>query len=398
MKILHCQEADLALISDWHTLGAALDVRANVLAWALRERHRMQRRIRLGKRTVYQSSPALLSIQTRLVTLFEPLQEALPGKEAILAYRRGASFVTSLKGMAGSSLMITGDVRGFYDHVYLGHIEATLAELGFTHTGARLVGRYCVVRNGRHQSLQQGSPASPVLSNLVGARYFDVPIRAWLKREYPNLDMTYLRYCDNLALFVRGEVPDGFAAAYKGAVRALLAEHGFATHDWRTVSDSHPKLNQKFLGLVLNKEARLDRARIDELRAILYNCCFSGFAEEGRRYLFDKGLLRGGEIEDMEAGTVRRKFRQILRGHLAYINPVNAKQGLWLQKLFAAADILDHYQTESIVTRDVVRAAVRSYRNRDESLEVYTGRVAVAAKQAEEEVEALARTLMARTA
>lgn len=397
MKIFHCRQADLALISDWNTLGAALDVRPNVLAWVLKERNGMQRRIQLGKRTVYQSGPALLGIQNRLVMLFEPLQEALPGKDAILAYRRGQSFVKTLKGMTGSSLLITGDVRGFYDHIYLGHLQNTLSAMGFTPTGARLAARYCVVRNGSRQSLQQGSPASPVLSNLVGAKYFDEPIRAWLAREHPNLDVTYLRYCDNLALFVRGEVPVGFAAAYKSAVRVLLAEHGFTTHDWRTISDSHPKQHQQFLGIVLNKQARLERSRIDEMRAILFNCCLHGWDQEGRRFFFDKGLACGEEIEAMAGSAVRRKFCRILRGHLAYINPVNAKQGLWLKKLFAAATALDALHPKNVLSAEPALTAIQSYRNSQESLEAYLGRVMTMAGQAMEELEERVRAATTRT-
>ena len=284
MRCRHVPAQARSLIGDWYTLAAALDVLPHILAWTLRERRKMQRPIRLKKRVVYQSAPALLYVQNRLTTLIAPLVDELPDEDAILAYRQGRSYMSALKQQAGAKLLIHTDVRHYYDHVRLGHIEAALTELGFSPAGARLVGRYCVVNTRQGQTLQQGSPVSPALSNLVGARCFDRPIRAWLRQCYPDLPATYLRYCDNLALFVHGEAPEGFSQAYKSAVKTLLAERGFTTHNWATISNNHPKRNQQFLGIVLNGQARLERSRTDNLRAMLYNCCLHGFVPEGRRY------------------------------------------------------------------------------------------------------------------
>lgn len=382
MKYRHHSAQASTLIYDWYTLGAALDIRPHILAWVLRERNNMQHRIRLGKRTVYRSAPALLAVQNRLITLIEPLVDALPEEDAIIAYRRGRPYMDALKRQAGATLLIMTDVRKYYDHVHLDHLEAALAEQGFTPAGARLIGRYCVVNTKRGLTLQQGSPASPALSNLVGARCFDRPIRHWLHANYPGLSVTYLRYCDNLALFVRGEVPEDFPQAYKEAVKHLLAERGFQTHHWGTITHSHPKISQKFLGIVLNHQARLERSRTDELRAILYNCCLRGIDSEGRRYLYEKGLATGREVKEASPEYIERKMTQLLRGHISYATPINQRQALWLRKLYDASKTLNSLKDKNLLTRPEVRHVIHGYRDDAESSEAYVARVLAAVEQA----------------
>lgn len=380
MKYQHAH-AGAQLITDWYSLGAALDFKPGALAWVLRERTKMQRRIRLGKRTVYQSAPLLLAVQNRLISLVAPLVDALPEESCILAYRQGRSYVETLKKHAGSELLITTDVCKYYDHIQLGHIEAALAEQGFTPTGARLIGRYCVVRTRFGQTLQQGSPVSPALSNLVGARCLDRPILHWLRERYPSVDAAYLRYCDNLALFVRGSVPEDFPQAYKSAVRDLLAERGFQTHKWRTISGNHPKIHQEFLGIVLNRAARLDRSRIDEQRAVLNNFCLRGLTAQGREYLSRKGLVAPGVVEDMTDDEIRKKIKSLFRGHLAYSAPVNGRQAAWLKKLYLAALALDDLEDRSALVRPKSLTVIHSYRHDAESPEAYVSRVIDAVSQ-----------------
>lgn len=349
MKI-HVSGSIREAISSWDTLGAALNVKPNLLAWALHNRDNMQHRIRLGERTVYKSEPLLNLIQTRIGLLVEPLLDELPGNECVYSYRRGKSPVKMIKELAGAKLLISTDIKGFYDHVFIWHIEGALVDCGFSPQGARLIARYCVVKRGSMQTLQQGCPASPALSNLVGYKYMDVPIKAWLKENLNGVDHEYVRYCDNVELFIYGEVPEGFAEKYKAAVKEIMAKSKFRTHDWATISDKHPKMNQRFLGVVLNKEARVEKSIIDDLRATLFNICLHGFTQEdATRFLDSLGKLPEGfgsqsHIWEYDNGitvdTLRYQTLAILKGKAAYVSSVNKKHGQWLGKLLSVANEL----------------------------------------------------------
>lgn len=350
MKI-HCASTTREALSNWDTLGAALNVKPNLMAWALHARDSMQHRIRLGDRTVYKSDKLLNLIQTRLALLTEPLLDELPGNGCVYSYRRGKSPVKEIKKLAGAKMLIATDVKGFYDHVFIKHIEGALVDCGFTPQGGRLIARYCVVKRGNLQTLQQGCPASPALSNLVGYKYMDVPIQAWLRENLPGVKYKYVRYCDNVELFIYGDAPEGFAEKYKAAVKEIMKAAGFRTHDWATISDKHPKLNQRFLGVVLNHQARVEKGIIDSLRATLFNLCMRGFSnEEVFRFMDSMGKAGTGMREydglilfenDEAWPEIREHALSILSGKVAYVSSVNKRHGLWLKKLLALAKKLE---------------------------------------------------------
>ena len=344
MKI-HCAETTRKALSNWDMLGTALHIPTNSMAWALKNRDNMQHRIRLGDRTVYKSDTLLHKVQFRLSLLMEPLLDELPGNECVYSYRRGKSPVKEIKKLAGAKMLIATDVKGFYDHVFIRHIEGALVDCGFSPQGGRLIARYCVVKRGNMQTLQQGCPASPALSNLVGYKYMDVPIQAWLSENLKGVEYKYVRYCDNIELFIYGDAPEGFSEKYKEAVKSIMKEAGFRTHDWATVSNKHPKMNQRFLGVVLNHEARVEKGMIDELRATLFNLCIRGFSlQDTKKFLDSMGRmpshLAGNDLRYIRAETLddlRSQALSILTGKVAYVTSVNKRHGLWLKKLLTLA-------------------------------------------------------------
>lgn len=364
----------VGIITDWHTLGAVLNIPTHELSWVLHERSTMQHRIILNGRTVYKSDPPLRNIQAKLSMLFEPLLDELPGNDCVLSYRRGLTPVDVLKKFTGSKMMISFDIRKYYDNITLDHIEESLVQCGFTHAGAKLAGRYCLVRRetGR-TTLQQGCPASPAISNLVGYFFIDAPIKGWLKREYPELDYRYIRYCDNVTLFLAQDEPEGFRERYNEAVRDILKPYGFKTHDWNSISNNHPKRNQKFLGIILNKEARIERGKIDELRAIMFNMCYLGLSSQSLRYLEKKGAIHQVHetITDDALKVLTRSMRSIMRGHIAYVTQVNEKHGLWLTKLYGASSVIQDRQLRDC---EGFRRALCLYK-REEPLQTYLDRI-----------------------
>ena len=365
-----------AAITDWYSLGAAIGVKANLLSWVLHERSNMQKRIRLGKRTVYRSDTYLRHIQRRLLTLLEPMFDALPDTKAVLAYRKGITATDVVRKVPHAKVLISFDIRHYYDSVTLQCLENCLVKMGFPRLGARLIGRYCVVQQQGRHTLQQGSPASPVLSNIVGHYVFDRVIENWLRSAYPDVQVTYLRYCDNIALFVHSEMPHDFSEKLKAFVKSSLAKQGFKTHKWATVADNHPVMHQKFLGMVINAEARVALDMVDRLRAMLLNWCRHGLEVETNVFLTSNNIRKTRNYVDH--GIMQEKYKQHLRGNIQYVKRINRKQGLMLEKLYEAAKYLDVQRIMdnlSVVNLPAaVFAAVKKYRAA-ESVETYIDRV-----------------------
>lgn len=331
----------LGLVTDWVSLGALIHVRPHILTYCLHNGPELHKRINLGKRVVYKSARALQFVQARLGMLFNSIMEGMPGNEDAIAYRPGVSPASVVKELTDYDTLITTDIRGYYDHIHLQHIETALKDCGMHRLGARLVGRYCLWGKG----LQQGSPASPALSNIVGVYYFDRPIRAWLKENYPEVEVRYIRYCDNIALFVKDSQPDDFAKAYKAFVKEHMKANGFKTHAWSKINKSHPMRRQAFLGIVLNHNARVERKNIDRLRALFFTRCTHGSAKLAERMMVNNGGHRADEVHEfvnnLSSEMLQKKVESSLRGHVNYVKSINERHALWLQKLLAAGTALD---------------------------------------------------------
>ncbi|MGN1038318.1 MAG: hypothetical protein ACI4P0_02865 [Mailhella sp.] len=403
----------LSLISDWDTLGAALQVRPQILAYALSHREELARRITLKKgRVVFKSSPSLQFIQLRIAMLASRLVEELPEKEVILAYRKGVQPVQEISGYAGCHTLITTDVRKFFPSITLQHIAFSLEKSGMTKAGAKLVGRYgiarytkevpceaienaelgenavLVLKGGRrvtassmgahlekwrngtvhavrsYHALQQGSPASSALSNLVGYYYIDEKILAYLRGlgVYDNGDVAYRRYCDNIALFCRRDMGPEFYQNFRRFLTEEMKKSGFSLHSWNSIRNNARNRNQAFLGVVLNHDARVEKGMIDSLRAIFLNTCMHGFASQYARFL----EVQGGEtrmhasrfvLAGESAGETR--MHGILRGKISYVGSVNKTHGAWLTKLYNAAVKIDAYVKGAIGHEEKLRRLQR---------------------------------------
>lgn len=360
-------------IDDWTSLGAAIGVKTNTMSYALMFRDNLQKRIRLGDRIVYKSESSLRFVQGRIMPLLEELFDDLEDTSSAIAYRKGVSPVDVVKNTAHAKRLIHFDIRHYYDNITLKHLENSLMKLGFPQLGARLVGRYnCIKAHGR-STLQQGSPASPVLSNIVGHFIMDMPIKKWLNETFPEVEATFLRYCDNAVLFVHSDAPEYFSEAYKEFVKRHLKNNGFRTHKWASIADNNRFHNQYFLGMVVNAEAKKERDYVCPLLATLFNWCRFGIKNASDRFL----ELYGLDVDHMKmAGPtlVYKKFKQTISGKINYIANINDKQGLMLKKLYAAANYLDE-QLNGERAGDSLIEAIKKYRDINESVDEYLDKI-----------------------
>lgn len=405
----------LALVHSWDDLGNLLRIKTQTMSYVGRrlvgerglQRDKMQHLVKVKGRDTYKSDTALARIQDALNALFDHVQGQGP-QSHLLAYRKGVDYKRELEKYVGRKYMTHCDIKGYYDNIATRKIVKTLCDLGhMTEAGAKLVARYCVVRrkvDGRWiHTLQQGSPCSPLLSNLVGYALFDRDILAWVadkNRQNPRMHLEYVRYCDNLALFSDGDIPLEILKEYEKMVRQVMGRNGFKTHKWSTTPKNHPFRHQRFLGVVLNEKARVDLARFHRARATLFNACCHSVSHEATKYFslhdirptsFPTQLTLGtGEVELFRTTDKDRcdHFLTIMRGHVAYIQSVSGAQGLVLKKLLEACKYLqgtvfrgNEWATKAELPQAIFDA-VKTYNRKEEAVEIYLARVQVATCQA----------------
>lgn len=407
-------DSPLSLVHGWDELGALLKIKTKYLSWVggkdengnLRRNH-MQHLVKVKGRSTYKSDTTLARIQTALNIPFDQIQDSFP-HEHLLAYRKGVNYKKELQKYHGRKYMVHCDIKGYFDNISMRKIVKTLCALGsMSEAGAKLIARYCIVR--RRQSdhwvhtLQQGSPCSALLSNLVGYALYDRDILAWVARkqkEYPRASLEYVRYCDNLVLFVDGDAPLELIKEYRQYVHVVMSRSGFQTHKWSVTPKNHPFRNQRFLGVVLNVKARVDLERFQRIRAALFNACRTSVTEAANTY-FSLYPFRAAEFPTENVGEDRavfavtqhardEQFLSIMRGHLAYIDSVSKEQGILLKKLFQACVFLrENPQGVSQRLSEPVFLALKTYNRKVESVEVFLERLSSACSRPRNSSESL---------
>ena len=131
------------------------------------------------------------------------LAEAIKFDEAVFGFVKGRSAVKAAALHCASDWVYSVDIEDFFPSTPLSKVVGALIQLGYPSHGAGLIAKLCCY-NGM---LSQGSPASPVLSNLV-LRDGDVEFSAIAKK----FELKYTRYADDIVFsgkesFRRGSKP-----------------------------------------------------------------------------------------------------------------------------------------------------------------------------------------------
>ena len=276
------------------------------------------------KRLVEVPKPRLKDIQRRILN--EILAKVVP-HEAAHAFRAGRSTVSCAAFHVGQRVVLRIDLREFFPSIPGSRVQALFHTLGYPEGVARLLTGLCtnsvpvdVVAEGHAAEvpaaarnpfevphLPQGAPTSPALANLCGFR-LDCRLAGLARRHGIN----YTRYADDL-VFSGDRDFERSLARLRLFVCAIVLNEGFEIRRRKTrVMRSGSR--QEVTGIVVNRRLNVPRAEFDRLKAILHHCVTSGPQEQNR--------------EGVE------KFREHLRGRIAYVQMLNPTRGKRLLALF----------------------------------------------------------------
>jgi RNA-directed DNA polymerase len=237
-----------------------------------------------GKRRIEAPKVGLKIIQSwfghhlaRAITLPDNVYGFVPGKSA----RDGAM------QHCGARWVISSDIENFFQTTSAAIVEKSLFSLGYDEYASRLITGLCTL-NG---NLAQGSPASPVISNLV-FRELDQKLIAWSDIQ----GIRYTRYADDLVFSGKEAIPPSLL----DEVKSLVESNGWKLSEKKTLVAEAPKRRKVYGLLVDGEEPRLTKGYRRRVRAI--------------RHLIESGRM---PPEDLDRG----------KGHLSYAKSVDKRFG-----------------------------------------------------------------------
>jgi hypothetical protein len=272
-------------ITSREVLGTMIGVNAGFI-WSLEKRPNKQYRsfpIKKGKgeRIIFAPRVGLKIIQKWLSV---QLQKNYVPPEHVFGFIPGRSHIMAAQVHCDAKWVLSNDVKDFFLSTPLNAIAGVLASLGYSEESARLIASLCCL-NG---ALAQGSPASPILSNLA-LKDIDQQLLD-LARKY---DCRLTRYADDIVFSGIGD----FHQSLQPDIASI-----FQQSYWKLSPEKHEYCcapnRLKVHGLLVHRNTpRLTKGYRNKIRAYKY-------------------LLSISRIKDVD---IRR-----IKGHLQYASQVDA--------------------------------------------------------------------------
>lgn len=244
-----------------------------------------------GFRTLRIPDRELAGIQRRLLSLV--LETMAPSPYA-MAYRKGVGLKAGGEIHRGRPMVIKMDIRDFFGSIgwLMVYQRAFPAEL-FPEPVRGLFTGLCCFR----ETLPQGAPTSPYLSNLV-MKSFDYSMGDWCRKR----EISYTRYCDDLTF--SGDMEPGEVIRKAGS---FLETMGFSVNTRKTRVFTRAA-RQEVTGLVVNEKVQLPAGYRRRLRQEWYYC---------RKFGVEEHLKKIGSKETSE------KYLERLLGKVGYVLAVD---------------------------------------------------------------------------
>jgi|SRR5690348_52360 len=179
---------------------------------------------------------------------------AIQFDDCVYGFIKTRSHVEAAARHCGAEWVYSIDIQDFFGSITFERVVTSLIEIGYGEHGARLLADLCT----KGGVLPQGSPASPVLSNLVFSK---------MDQYFRDLSFShgviYTRYADDLVFSGKGSFPVGFDVAAK----AIVENDGWRL-SLRKETFSRAPSRRKVHGLLVNSERpRLTKGYRNKIRA-----------------------------------------------------------------------------------------------------------------------------------
>lgn len=182
------------------------------------------------------------------------LAEMVKFDPCVFGFIKGRSAIDAATLHCGADWVYSIDIADFFPSTSLGKVAAALIGLGYPPHGAELIAKLCCFGGG----LAQGSPASPVLSNLVFLAA-DAELVAVAKKY----GVCFTRYADDVVFSGKGDFPEKI----KPIVRAAIESRGWKIAEAKERLAKRPNRLKVHDLLVHGEKPRLTKGYRNRIRA-----------------------------------------------------------------------------------------------------------------------------------
>ena len=246
-----------------------------------------------GVRSITAPTGYLKGAQKALSILLSTLYKA---PEMVNGFTSGRSVETNAEVHVGKNYVFNTDLKDFFPSITARMVRKVLEESGVERELARYISIVCTITTENddlpEDVLPQGSPASPILSNMVC--YMMDRNLDWLAHKY---GLTYTRYADDMTFSSMHSVY-GKKSTFLKEFREIVTKHGFTINEAKTRLQKKGE-RQEVTGIIVSDKTNICRKYLKNLRAEIFQMEMYGFTKEQYRSVRGKvafvGMVRGKE-------------------------------------------------------------------------------------------------------
>lgn len=229
-----------------------------------------------GKRKIAAPNPQLRSLQRHLANVlygcWEEIEAKHPKRKPLAhGFSRDRSILTNAHPHKGRRFVLNVDLEDFFPSINFGRVRAFFIhdhEFGLVPKVATVLAQVACHDN----ALPQGSPCSPIISNLVG-HILDARLVGFAKAH----GCTYTRYADDITLSTNNKTFPKAVAVAKGddwklgkKLVSKIEGAGFAINSKKTRMQCRPG-RQLVTGLTVNRKVNIRADYYRYARAMCYS-------------------------------------------------------------------------------------------------------------------------------
>lgn len=298
-----------------------------------------------GTRTISSPIPVLKRVQSILAQSFNAYYKP---PTCVHGFVPGRSIVTNAKQHTRKSAIVEVDLANFFPSISAARVHGLLRKSPFSFSEEVInTITELVCNNG---SLPQGSPSSPILSNMICYR-MDKQLSSFANKNR----ILYSRYADDITFSstsrhrINSIIDESSESKISKEIEAIITKNGFSINQSKSRILNNCT-RQTVTGIIVNKKCNFPRSEYRELRVLFHNWLKYGIDYSAKRYLETHQSL-SEIICDSQGNLIENKFIQHVRGRLDYytmITAPNTKPSGPLIKLWTLYWQATHKQTPYI--------------------------------------------------
>lgn len=277
-----------------------------------------------GTRKIASPSKKLKNIQQKLA---DALYKIYPNKPSAHGFAKNKSIVTNAKQHLGKKFIFNLDLLDFFDSISFGRVRNLFrsSPFNFSDSVSTILAQICCFKN----SLPQGAPTSPILSNLITWK-----LDSQLQNIAKLTNSTYSRYVDDISFSFtcnKSRLPihiieqhDQSISPGKALTKTIENNGFFINYEKVRLCDIYGRM--EVTGITVNEFPNVKRKYIRQISSMLYAWRKHGYElaelEFNKKYNFKH-----------RAYSTNKSFLHVLKGKLAYLKNVRTDKDPIYNKL-----------------------------------------------------------------